>query len=82
MKTEKWHMDHIREQYSVYSGKRCIARTDTAFEADEKAARLISAAPELLNILKAMMQGIEIIDEQDITSAALVAIAKAEGSNK
>lgn len=86
-----WPWEHNGEcliyGQSAEEDSECPFVADTArdgashvYTEEERAnARLCAAAPELLAALECYMNGVEIIDGQDITSFAIAAIKKAYG---
>jgi hypothetical protein len=80
----------VRDQYDTIEGivgaeDRRIMRGCHPFRADEEQlanARLIAAAPEMLEALKYAVEFIKMYTDQPIGIEILEAIAKAEGSTK
>ncbi len=76
-----WAVNDMAVNYVIHSANRLQARTDEHSEVDLANARLIAAAPDLLN---ALISAIEVIKFSglNVPDTYLVAVAKATGGAK
>lgn len=78
----KWHVEHDANDYSICEGNRRVA----GYIVERKAARILAAAPDLLDALKALrknvntdLSGYWTESTSNFIQQADAAIKKAEG---